>query len=259
MKKCFVMGAMLLAAVSYAADQVIDLSKPEVWAQKAVQAGPAAGTLSVKTNLIINTKAMFPVDDKHTYDFNGVVGAVQKGKIAGNSHIGFFLYDKDKKFIGQINVDTLPGSKTVLVEPIKKGATTFKIKAANWKPAGHHYLGFNVKDSELCRDVAFSSVKKVDKDGANMIITVNRPINKDYAAGTAIAIQKSGSYYYSSFVKPGAKDKAFRHPLKKVNFWKKTAYISPMILVNWGLPAKADKSKLETIYKDMKLTIKEIK
>ena len=112
-----------------------------------------------------------------------------------------------------------------------------------------------IKDSRLI----LIPVKKVDKDGANMIITVNRPINKDYAAGTVIAIQKSGAYYYSSYVKPGAKDKAFQHPLKKVNFWKKTAYISPMILVNWGLPAKADKSKLETIYKDMKLTIKEIK
>lgn len=260
MKKFFVIGAMLLAAACYSADQIVDLSKPEAWAQKVVKAGPAAGTLCVNTNVIINTKAMFPVDDKHTYNFSGTVCAVAQGKIAGNSYIGYYLYDKDKKYIGQINADTLKGSITTLAEPIKKGATTFKIKANNaWKPAGHHYLGFNVKADELCRDIALSFVKKVEKDGANMIITVSRPIYKDYPAGTAVAIQKSGSYFYSSSAKPGTKDRTFQNALKQKYFWKKTAYISPMILVNWSLPAKTDKSKVETIYKDLKLVIKEIK
>ena len=117
-----------------------------------------------------------------------------------------------------------------------------------------------MKDGELSYDNSVSGIKAIKQDGDVMTITLFRPIYKDYPAGTKVRIQKSGSYYYSNIIRPTAnKAVNFQNELKKSNFWMKTAYIKPMILVNWGLTAKTDSAKVETQYKNMKLTIKEIK
>lgn len=254
------MGAMLLAVVSSAADKVIDLSKPNAWTNTTIAAAGANTISATKPGFILLAKDLIPVDDKHTYNFSGTI-IVPEGKIAGGSYVGYFLYDANKRFIKQIEAYSAPNSTTELVEAVKKGSTVLKVKNCKaWLPGrSHQYVGFNVKDGELSMDNSQGGIKSVKVEGNNLVVTLNRPINKDYPAGIKVRLQHSGSYFYSSIVRPGKKPVNFQKELKKGDFWIKTAYIKPMILVNWGMPAKADKTKVETLYKNMKMTIKEIK
>lgn len=254
------MGAMLLAAaVSFSADKVIDLSKPAAWNHKAVKAGKGAGELSITVGTQIVAKEMIPVDAKHTYNFSGSVYA-PAGKIAGTTFTGYFLYDKNKQLIAQINAVSPKGSTTELTAAVAKGASVIKVKANNqWKALGHYYVGFNVKDGKLCRDYSNSAIKSIKKEGNIMVVTLKAPLKKAYAAGTKVRIQVTGAYFYSGSVAVKAKATNFSRPLKKNQFWTETAYIRPMCLVNWSLKKGTDMKKLETVYKNMKLTIKAIK
>lgn len=260
MKKSLIMGAMLLvAAVSFAADKVIDLSTPAAWANNHVKAGKGAKELSVKVGTQIIAKELIPVDAKHTYNFNGSL-YVPAGKIAGISYTGFLLYDKNKKLIAQINAVTPKGSTTELVAAVAKGSKVLKIKAnKQWKAIGHYYVGFNVKDGKICRDISSSAIQSIKNEGGNMIVTLKAPLRKAYAAGTKVRIQVTGAYFYSGVYAVKAKPTGFGKALKQNQFWAETAYIRPMILVNWSLKKGMDRSKLETVYKDMKVTVKEIK
>ena len=258
MKKSFIMGAMLLAAAAtYAADQIIDLSTPAAWTTRSVTAGKDAGTISVKSQAQIVGKKMIPVDAKHTYNFTGSV-YVPEGKNAGTTYAGLMMYDKNKKYIGQINAVYEPNSATELVEAVKKGSNILKIKAnKRWKALGHFWVGFNVQPGKLCKDLSNGPVTAIKTEGDVMTVTLKNKLAKDYAAGTKVRIQKTGSYYYTNIIAVKAKETKFAKELKLNQLWPETAYISPMILVNWS--SKVDKKTLETVYKDLKFVIKEIK
>ena len=260
MKKTFIMGAMLLAAAAaYAADEIIDLSTPAAWTSKNVAAGKDAGTLSVKIGTQIVAKKMIPVDEKHTYNFSGTV-CFPEGKSAGSTYVGFLLYDKDKKFIGQINADFVKNSTTELTEDAKKGSNILKIKAnKQWRAYGHYRIGFNVQDGKLCKDLYNGAIKSVKTENGIMTVTLKSKLAKDYAAGTKVRIYKTGSYFYTHIIPVKNAENKFGRALKQKQFWTETAYISPMILVNWAVAKNADRKNLETIYKDLKLTVKKIK
>lgn len=260
MKKMFIMGAMLLAAAAaYTADQVIDLSTPAVWMGKNVTAGKDAGTLSVNIGIQIIAKKMIPVDDKHTYNFSGIA-CFPEGKSSGSSYVGYLLYDKNKKFIGQINADFVKNSATELTEPAKKGSNVLKIKTnKQWKVYGHYRIGFNVQEGKLCTDLHNSAIKSIKAEGDTMTVTLKNKLAKDYAAGTKVRLQKTGSYFYTHIIPVKKAENKFGRALKQNQFWAETAYITPMILVNWAAAKNVDKKNMETIYKDLKLTVKEIK
>lgn len=259
MKKSFVMGAaLLLATAVFAADKVIDLSSPAAWNGKVVLANKD-GSVSVKSVSQITAKELIPVDGKHTYDFSGTAYC-PAGKIAGMSYAGFLLYDKNKQFIAQVFAVTAANSQTELTEAVKKGSSVLKIKANKaWKPFGHYRAAFNFVPGKLCREISSGRIKSIKTEGNVMVVTMSAPIRKDYPAGTKVRIQATGSYFYSSVFSVKNKPVNFSKKLKQGNFWVETAYIRPMILVNWSLSKNVDKSKLETVYKDIKLTVKEIK
>ncbi|MBR2426487.1 MAG: hypothetical protein IKB16_07080 [Lentisphaeria bacterium] len=259
MKKMLMMGVMLLVSAVFAADQVIDLSKKDAWASPKVLAGPD-GTLLVKTNVIITAKQMIPVDDKHIYNFSGQIRK-NADAVAGTIYCGFLMYDKDKKNITQVMASGQKKSVTELLEPAIKGTKTITIKAnPAWIARSYYYVGFNVKEGKLSRENSSSNIKNVKKDGDKMIVSFGRALTKDYPAGTKVRIQTTGGYFYSNVV-AGVNEnwKSFGKDLKKNQLWAEVAYIRPMILCNWTLPQGTDKSKVESQYKNMKLTVKEIK
>ena len=259
MKKSLIMGALLVAAAAYATDKVYDISTAANWYGKDVKAGQDAGTIVVSKPVIIQAKVMIPIDDKHSYTFSGSAIA-PAGKVGGTTLTGYYLFDKNKKSISQTNVVSLAKSETELAEAAKKGDKTIKIKAnAKWKPAGHHWVAFNYVDKGISREFSTSSVRGVKKEGDVMTVTFASGIQKDYPAGTKVRIHLSGSYYYSSIFPVKATDSKFSKTKVQKDFWPGTAYITPIILTNWLVKAGTDKATIETVYKDMKVTVKEIK
>lgn len=260
MKKSLIMGALLLvAAVSYAADKVYDISKPAEWSPTSMKAGKTAGSISCTTPVIVSAKVLIPVDSKHTYTFSGTAVA-PAGKVGGHTLTGYYLYDKNKTLISQVNVDAVAKSESVLTAAAKKGSNILKIKAnSKWKPAGHHWIAFNVQPGKVCRDISPGCIRAVKKQGGDMIITLSTALRKDYPAGTKVRIHNSGSYFYSNVFQVKNSAYAFSKTLKQNNFWAETAYIRPIILVNWILKSGTDKAKIETVYTNLKVTVKEIK
>jgi hypothetical protein len=260
MKKSLIMGALLVvAAASYAADKVYDISTAANWYGKDVKAGQDAGTIVVSKPAIIQAKVMIPIDDKHTYTFSGSAIA-PAGKVGGTTLTGYYLFDKNKKPISQTNVVFVAKSETELAEPAKNGDKTIKIKAnAKWKPAGHIWAAFNYDKNRVCRDLSATSVRAVKKEGDIMIITFAAGIRKDYPAGTKVRIHNSGSYFYSSVFPVKATAGKFTKTLKQKDFWPGTAYATPIVLVNWLIKPGTDKNTFETVYKNLKVTVKEIK
>ena len=74
-----------------------------------------------------------------------------------------------------------------------------------------------------------------------------------------IGFHHSGSYYYSSIFPVKATDGKFSKTKVQKDFWPETAYIVPIVLTNWLVKAGTDKTTIETVYKDLKVTVKEIK
>lgn len=258
MKKTLILGVMLLAVTGFAADKVIDLSKVAAWNTKWFQQKDA-NTLVAKNSVIVVAKELVKLEDKHTYNFSGEITQAP-GCSVNTTHIGYQILDKDKKMIAMIMASGQIASTTELVKPIHKGDKSFLIKANNrWVARGHYFVGFNVKNGKLSRDNSRTSIKKVEKVGANMLVTLGGAIAKDYPAGTKVRIQNSGGYFYSGYVRTNAKWIKFGKPLKKNQFWVEAAYVRPMLLLNWNAPKGTPKDKIGSMYKNMKLTIKEIK
>lgn len=258
MKKTLIMGAMLLAVAGFTADRTIDLSKTAAWNTKWFQQKDA-NTLLAKNNVIVTTKELIKLEDKHTYNFSGEITQAP-GCTPNSTYIGYQILDKDKKVISMIMGSGLISSTTELVKPIRKGDKSFTIKAnKQWVARGHYYVGFDVKKDKLSRRNSTSSIKEVKKVGDNMVITLGRPIGADFPTGTKVRIQNNGGYFYSGYNRSNAKWVKFGKPLKKNQFWVEAEYVRPMLLLNWGTPKGTAKDKIGTMYKNMKLEIKEIK
>lgn len=259
MKKALIVAALFATAAISAADQVIDLNNPDVWMPgKFVK--NQDGTLVIKSSNSMQTKNLYPIDSKHTYNFSGTVRKAANA-VTPATYFGFLFFDKDKKYIAPVMAHTDKKSVTELAEPAKKGAVTIKIKANKlWVAKNYYHAGFNVQDGKLSRDNSPGYITKVANDGANMIVTFKRPIQKDYPAGTKVRIQMAGGYYYTNyFSKTSDQWKNFGSNIKAAQFWPEAAYLRPLILANWMIPAKTDKTKIGSEYKNLKLIIKEIK
>lgn len=265
MKKFFMMGALLLAVVCAAADNVIDLSVPQAWGGKSfVEVG--AGTLKAvqKRGIFAVSRKLIPVDDKHTYNFSGTL-YVPEGKNEDVIHICYQMFDANKRFIAQVNAVSKPGSLAELAAPVKKGDNTFKIKTnEKWKMGSNFncLIGFNVNEGKLSRDNSTGYIKSVLQNGDTMTVALSKPIHKDYPAGTKVRIQQRTFPFLTVYIIRSASGKEihFGRELKKSQFWSETAYIRPMIMVRMqSSPSHRGGADVNTLLKNLKLTIKEIK
>ena len=258
MKKSLILGALLLAVAGSAADKVIDLNKTDAWVP-AIYMKAEGDVLTAKKSAIITSKEVIALDDKHTYNFSGEIKQAPNC-VANTIYIGYQILDKDKKVITMVMANGIKPSTTELVKPVKKGDTTITIKANNqWTARSSYFIGFDVKEGKLCRNISNSRVQKVEKAGDNMVVTLGKPMNQDFAAGIKVRIQYSGGYFYSGICRTNANWAKFGKALKMNQFWAEAAYVRPMLLLNWTTPPKTAASKVGTQFKNMKLTIKEIK
>ena len=258
MKKTLILGALLLAAAVSAAEKVINLNKVDAWTPgKFLQA--EGNVLTAKKSAIIRGKEMVALDDKHTYNFSGELKQAPNC-VATSIFVGYQILDKDKKVISMVMASSVKSSTTELAKPVCKGDTKITIKANKmWTAKSHFFIGFDVKEGKLSRNNSKARILNVEKAGDLMIVTLGKPIDQDFAAGIKVRIQNSGGYFYSGYTKTKADWVKFGKELKKNQFWIEAAYVRPLILLNWSTPAKTPASKIGTQFKNMKLTVKEIK
>lgn len=179
-----------------------------------------------------------------------------------NVYVGFVPYDANKRQISSIAINDVAKTLTSLAKDAKKGdKVLYLTDCTKWrKNTPHGYIVFNAKSdfSDLPNTTALAIEKNIVKKDNLYVVTLKKPLNKDYAAKTLVRQHVATSaFIYAKFgyvgnqwtkmsgvisgmAKQGAHNK---------KFWPKTVFIRPLILVNSG-----DKtSQLE--FKNFKLEI----
>ena len=237
MKKTFLTGAaMLFTVAAFAAEA--NLNDANIWAHPKAS-NPEAGILEIKGPGQLRAKAArFQIDPNATYRISGEVrkapGADTKLILAG-----YVLYDKDQKEIQTVHIRVINGTRTMLAEDAKAGATTLKVKNAVRWPKNNSAVAFNagpLPNRELADYTA------VAKEGTAWVVTLKTPLAKDYKAGTKVWVQAPGAHFSIANVKqPTDEWQKFEAVVKGVGinkvengkFWPGTAYAEPMIMPNW--------------------------
>ena len=142
--------------------------------------------------IIMSTKT-FEVDLEKTYLLKGSFRNLSEEDIS--VYFGFVPLDSDGKTILPQYVTCVKGSEAELAEATKAGDTTVKLKdGTSWEKAKKYWLiAFNAEDdfSDLPnRDLS----PKVDSVNDNEV-TLSKPINKAYPAGTKVRAQHASSTY----------------------------------------------------------------
>lgn len=237
MKKTLLTGAaMLFAAAAFTADA--NLNDAKTWAHRKAT-NPEAGILEVQgPNQLRAKAARFQVDPNAIYRISGEVrqapGATTKTFLAG-----YVLYDKDQKEIQTVHIRVINGTRTMLAEDAKAGATTLKVKNAVRWPKTNASVAFNAGPLPNRELADYSAVAK---EGTVWVVTLKKPLAKDYKAGTKVWVQASGAHFSITFVtQPNNEWQKFRAVTKGVGinkvengkFWPGTVYAEPMLMTNW--------------------------
>ena len=149
----------------------------------------------------VTSAKMIDIDINKKYlvscEYRVTPGGTSKSRL----YIAPVSYDKDGKIISAVGQNCYPGTFTALAAAAKKGDTVIKVKnAAKWV-VQWGFVAFNAKadfsDLPNYELVPFSAVKK---NGDVWEITLKKPLDKAYPAGTAVREQRAGaSYRYLSY------------------------------------------------------------
>jgi hypothetical protein len=139
----------------------------------------------------------------------------------------------------------------MLAEDAKAGATTLKVKNAVRWPKNNSAVAFNagpLPNRELADYTA------VAKEGTVWVVTLKKPLAKDYKAGTKVWVQSPGAHFSIANVKqPTDEWQKFEAVTKGVGinkvengkFWPGTAYAEPMLMANWYWGAGCQDQKIQ--------------
>jgi hypothetical protein len=237
MKKSLLTGAaMLFAVAAFSADA--NLNDAKIW-EHPKASNPEAGILEIKGPGQLRAKAArFQIDPNAIYRISGEVrkapGANTKTFLAG-----YVLYDKDQKEIQTVHIRVINGTRTTLAEDAKAGATTLKVKnAVRWLKTNAS-VAFNAGPLPNRELADYSTVVK---EGTAWIVTLKKPLAKDYKAGTKVWVQSPGAHFSITYVtQPNDEWQKFQAVTKGVGinkvengkFWPGTAYAEPMLMPNW--------------------------
>ncbi|QSH41293.1 hypothetical protein P0136_08785 [Lentisphaerota bacterium ZTH] len=251
--------AGLLSAASVFADSS-DLSMNKIdWA-----VNPASSTINVNQGddnemclkvtgpaKLISARA-FPVNPNQEYELSGKFKSV--GNHKGKLYFGLVCLDQTQRRIAPVNVYNIPGTETVLAAPCKKGDKVIKVKdASNWKQHKLASIAFDVDTSGQFSDlpnynVTAHGIDKIEKKGDAWEITLQRPCNFAYPAGTKIREHRVGSSYMYCGANGVTMSGAWQEFKVKVRgimtsgssagqFWPGTKYVKVVVIAN----SKGDK------------------
>lgn len=150
------------------------------------------------SGIFAQTSEFIPLDVSKNYKLSGDFKNIGSGQ--GQIHFGLAYFDKNKVGITSVSVNVVPGSETVLAESYNAGDTVVKIKdGAKWHALPHAAVAFDVDDSGEYRDLpnrnlAIGIKEVANKDGF-WEVSLARPLDKTYPAGTKVRQQNGGSTY----------------------------------------------------------------
>jgi hypothetical protein len=174
--------------------------------------------LKLKGGSYLTAKPFFEVDKNKAYTFS--ITAKSATPKSPRLLYGVMCFDKDKKAIPTISINTVKGTETTLASNVSSGSKDVIIKnGKNWRAGG--YIAFDTDSSGNFKDLPnlnlSSEIVKVSRKAGQCILTLQKPLSKNYTSGTKVRMHKSGnSYLYLVNTKVLQKWKKYKAILKGI-------------------------------------------
>lgn len=250
-KMSFAAAVLSLFTVALHGETLV-LDNPAVWGNPPKMKSENASLLITGPGQYITTQK-YPLDPAATYQLSAEI-RLGKDSPAAPFIMGFILYDKDDKVIEAREVNTFPGSDTVLSAPVKAGDTQLRIRnGARWAAAdkGFSVPAFQTDPSgkdlpNRTAEADTTGIEEVKRAGTEWLVTLKKPLKADYPAETGVRLHVNGGFFYSSVTTPSTEWKEAVGKVKGINpkvisnqwmpgkFWTGAASFRIMIMPNWN-------------------------
>ena len=160
-------------------------------------AGANGLNINGKEFYVFSTKS-FPVKPDSKYVLSGTFRRTEGNKGNTPLYFGIAMYDKNGKWMNGFQACPIKDSQTELTAPAKKGDRVLKLKNASaWvKRASAAAFGAKADFSDLPNYDISPAITHIEKTGDEWEVTLRYPLNREYAAGTAVRQQSGPPYIY---------------------------------------------------------------
>jgi hypothetical protein len=176
-------------------------------------------------------------------------GRFKSGLTPGVTCFGLVMLDASKRAIQGSFINIVPGSETVLTEPVSKGDNTLKIKdGSQWlkRRSVRSVVAFDAKPD--ISDVPNRNISpmilrvKKDKEGTSCIVTLSQPLSRSYPAGTEVRQHQYGAFTYGAMSYSTIGDKWENRSMEisglssggmpAANFWPGTKFVKIVVFAD---------------------------
>ncbi|MFA6716707.1 MAG: hypothetical protein WC082_05630 [Victivallales bacterium] len=213
-------------------------------------------------NIWARSLEFIEIDPAKTYKLSGSFKSV--GKDQGYCYLGLVMYDANKRTISRDYITRKGGSQTKLAADAKAGDTVIKLAdCSKWytkKPARTR-VAFGAKEdfSDLPNTALSDPIVKLEKQGDVYEVTLQKPLKKDYPAGTEVRQHfRGGGYQYcaASYKKVPNEWTKYSAKVKGINqkgpsnkqFWPGTKYVKAIVIINYNCKKDED---CKTLFDDI--------
>ena len=198
---------------------------------------------------------LIPVDPASDYLLSGQF----RGGKSGRFVLGLECFDARRQPIAMHHVNPVPGTLTVLSAPAKKGSDFIMIENGSaWEKIPGKVAVFHAKEdlSDLPNRNVHYYVTAVTREKGGWRVAFNRPLARNYPAGTAVRMHKEGGVLQAiAFVKPSAKWELHDALVEKVSgsgslrerLWQGTKFVRLQLYLYPGEPMFFKELKLEKV------------
>ena len=198
MSLCAAAGLVSAAEISYDA--------PEKWRQWSLmnsmsQYQPEAkgeGVLSVSGSKYICSGQAVEFSKDKKYRFSGSFR--KSGTEPATLYFGLVFYDEKGRCFDLANSNAEPRSDTELIEDVKKGDTSFRIKdGAGWKNFKGCILALNTMPdySDLPNfNLIRIPIQSVEQEEGGWKVSLSKPLRMAIPSGTKLRLHRPGGTYY---------------------------------------------------------------
>lgn len=166
------------------------IAEPEKWEGGTLE--PMDNGKMLKGTGVRFAAGIFKIDPAKIYRLCGQFKA-GKASETGNTLLGLAPFDEQTRQITPIQVNPVAATETELSEDFAAGASEIAIKdPSNWKPGNFTGVAFEIKPDKT--DLPNRNITMIAELKENRV-TLNKPLDKDYPAGTKVRQHLSGNSY----------------------------------------------------------------
>jgi len=165
---------------------------------KVAKVDKELGVLSITKGNTVYSYHKEKIDPSASYKLSGFFRS--PNSIKSCFYFGVIPLDSKSRVISSTSVNIIPGTTTSLLRDAKAGESELLVKdASKWKAQANAAVAFKVDVSDKMLDLpnynlSGFGIKKIEKNKVGWLITLTKPLKRNYLALTAIREHQSGRF-----------------------------------------------------------------